>query len=270
MAERQLTGLVAALAVLLVLALMWDAFGRPHARRPPTPPLPTATPVPDTVPARPLARAETVPMQASQGAAVQPSGPGYLELLGRSETRRRIRASAGITYLNDMMASSADSMLHRWDNRIRDPVRVYLGSGTAANFQPVFLDEVRSAFARWQEAGVPVRFDPGADSTTAEVRFRWRLQFDVDRSGQTDLEWDQDGQLHSGVVTLATFDPKGRPMDAHDVRVVALHEIGHLIGLEHSPDSTDLMYANTKVRDLSGRDIQSALLLYQLPSGPIR
>src|SRR5207253_1987518 len=57
------------------------------------------------------------------------SGPSYMELLARSETRRRIRASMGYTYLNEVVAQSEDSMLHRWDNRILTPVRVFLGPG---------------------------------------------------------------------------------------------------------------------------------------------
>ena len=109
-----------------------------------------------------------------------------------------------------------------------------------------------------------------ADSAAAEVRFKWRLQFEIQRTGQTDLTWDQDGRLVNGVVTLATFDPAGRPLSVDDVRVVALHEIGHLIGLDHSADSTDIMFAMTKVRDLSSRDIASARLLYQLPPGTLR
>jgi len=40
------------------------------------------------------------------------------------------------------------------------------------------------------------------------------VQFDIERSGQTDLVWDQDGHIDSATVTLATFDPKGRPMTA--------------------------------------------------------
>jgi predicted Zn-dependent protease len=51
---------------------------------------------------------------------------------------------------------------------------------------------------------------------------------------------------------------------------VALHEIGHLLGLDHSPDSTDLMFAKAVVRDLSPRDVRTAQLLYDLAPGSLR
>lgn len=208
--------------------------------------------------------------QTGSGIAVESGGPSFLDLAARADIRRRVRDSYPLTYLSVIVAESSDSMLHRWDDRVGRPVRVYLARGRAANFRPEFLDAVRAAFARWQDAGVPVRFDCAADSADAEVRFTWRTQFDIDRTGETDLEWDRDGHLQSAVVTIATFDPDGRPLGPDDVRVVALHEIGHLIGLDHSPDSTDLMFAKAVVRDLSPRDIRTAQLLYELAPGSIR
>jgi hypothetical protein len=265
MAERSVSPLVAGAVAVLVLAVLWDAM---RAGRHAPPPPPHVAAVPDTV-ATPVVRRDTLAARSAVPVDTAPT-TSYMDQLARSETRRRIRASAGIAYLSDVLATSTDSMLRRWDNRIATPVRVWLPPGTAANFQPSFLDAVRGAFARWGEVGVPVRFDLTADSTSAEVRFQWRVQFEIERSGQTDLVWDQDGHIDSATVTLATFDPKGRPMTADDVRIVALHEIGHVIGLEHSPDSSDIMFPTARVRDLSSKDIQTALLLYQLSPGSIR
>ena len=265
--------LVAALIVFFASAVLWDAFVRtPHARHgADAGPAPAASLAPPDTAAlsRPVA-AETAAHTAPPPPADGLSGTSYMVLLARSETRRRIRASAGRTYLNEIVAESQDSMLHRWDNRILSPVRVLLPPGRVANFQPSFLDAVRRAFQRWQEAGVPVRFNLDADSSSAEVRFQWRIQFEGERTGQTELHWDEDGHLTDAVVTLATFDPKGQPLGPDDLQVVALHEIGHLIGLDHSSDSTDVMFTTTKVRDLSPRDIQTAQLLYQLAPGSLR
>ena len=282
--ERRLSIVVSAAVAFALLTVLWNAFVRPthRVRAGPAPDAPLVlVPTDSATAARDsAARATSSPPGAAPVAPTSlspappppadPGGPSYMVLLARSEIRRRIRASAGLTYLNDIVAASADSALHRWDNRTTPPVRVFLTAATVANFQPAFLAAVRGAFERWEQAGVPVRFALDADSASAEVRFQWRIQFEGERTGQTDLEWDEDGRLTGGVVTLATFDPKGQPLGPDDVRVMAMHEIGHLIGLDHSHDPGDLMYAAPKVRELSPRDIATALLLYQLAPGPLR
>jgi hypothetical protein len=267
--ERRLTGMIAAAAVLIVLFIMWDLF-RPDPRpRPgPEPDIAVTSLEPPIAPAAPAPSTQTTAGGALPTTEVRHEG--YIELLARSETRRQIRASAGSTYLNDMIAVSEDSMLRRWDNRSVTAVRVWFAPTNAANFQPTFPDAIRRAFGQWTASGVPVRFDFGADSAQAEVIVRWRIQFEIERTGQTDLTWDENGHVQSAVITLATFDPKGRPMEADDVRVVALHEVGHLLGLDHSGDSTDIMFPTAKVRDLSNRDVRTALLLYQLSPGTLR
>jgi len=284
--ERRLSILISAAVAFILLTALWNAFvrpARPVRAGPPAAAPPVVVPAENAATARDSAAraaspapaptpapAAAMPTPPATGPAGEAGGPSYMVLLARSEIRRRIRASAGLTYLNDVVAASSDSGLHRWDNRSAHPVRVYLPAATVANFQPAFLDAVRGAFEAWQQAGVPVRFALDADSASAEVRFQWRIQFDGERTGQTDLEWDDDGGLTSGVVTLATFDPKGQPLTPDDLRVMAMHEIGHLLGLDHSPDPGDLMYARPKVRELSPRDIATAALLYQLAPGPLR
>src|SRR5207247_8513254 len=70
------------------------------------------------------------------------NGTSYMVLLARSETRRRIRASAGLTYLTDIVAERQDSMLHRWDNRIQTPVRVYVAPRRVANHRPGYVGAI--------------------------------------------------------------------------------------------------------------------------------
>ena len=238
-----------------------DAINPPISPAPAPAPAPAPTPTADSTGPAADAPAESAGMNVPGG---------YFDQLERAQTRRQLRASAGVTYLNDVVAESRDSALHRWNNRIRDPVRVYLPRDTVENFRPAFLDAVRAAFTRWDAVGLPVRFAFVDNSTEADVVFHWRRQFDIDRTGQTDLTWDGDGHVQSAVVTIATFDPKGHAMGVDDVRIVALHEIGHLLGLNHSSDSADVMFGHTVAHDLSLRDEASARLLYQLPPGSVK
>lgn len=273
MVERRILILASALIVLLASAALWNAFVRrpPRAADAPAPAgtadsVTTTSSAPNGPP--PTGAAGVAPPGSQQTGDA--GGPSYIVLLARSEIRRRIRASAGLTYLNEIVAESADSEIHRWDGRMSSPVRVLLAPSRTANFQPAFLDQVRAAAQRWVEAGVPVRFEFDADSSSAEVRFQWRIQFEGEKSGETNLLWDDEGKLTGGTVTLATFDPKGQPLGPDDVRVIALHEIGHLLGLDHSKDPGDIMYAQPKVRDLSPHDIATVQLLYDLAPGSLR
>jgi hypothetical protein len=268
--------MIAAAGVLIVLFIFWDVF------RPTPQPVAAEGDGPVRIAEPPPVPQQVVPPEAppssatttTQGNAVplDPSGrePSYMELMARSETRRRIRASASTTYLSEMIDASGDSMLRRWENRQTAPIRVFFAPTHAANFQPAFLDAIKTAFGLWANAGVPVRFEFDADSSNAEVTVKWRIQFEIERTGQTDVTWDDNGNIQSAVITLATFDPKGRPMDQDDIRVVATHEVGHVLGLDHSKDSTDIMFPTAKVRDLSDRDVRTVLLLYQLTPGSLR
>src|SRR2546430_12546591 len=206
--ERRLSILISAAVAFVLLTALWNSFVRPAhpvragpAADAPLVPVPAessaaardsaaraASPAPATASAPAAPPPPPPPPPPTAGPGGDAGGPSYMVLLARSEIRRRIRASAGLTYLNDIVAASSDSGLHRWDNRRARPVRVYLTAGTVANFQPAFLDAVRSAFEGWEQAGGPGRLARPADLPSPPGRVHAGIPFQSERPRPTHLQ----------------------------------------------------------------------------------
>jgi hypothetical protein len=127
-----------------------------------------------------------------------------------------------------------------------------------------FWDETVRAMQAWNAiGGVPVAFQPTLHAQSADVEFRWIRRFDTHQAGTTDWETDGEGWLSSAVVTLATQHEGGTPMSDEFLLLVALHELGHVIGLPHSDDPSDVMHPGNRNMALSDRDIRSARQMYE-------
>jgi predicted Zn-dependent protease len=170
------------------------------------------------------------------------------------------------TYLPYML-SQDDSVLKRWASR-SEPLSVFLPDGAVRGFTPQMADAARNAFGRWERvADIPVRFTFVRDSAHADVQVKWIEAFPMRRTGQADLVWRRDGWLQTGSLTLATHTQDGDLLTSDAVYTVALHEIGHLLGLDHSDDSADVMFQSTEIHDITARDRRTARLLYAIPPG---
>jgi predicted Zn-dependent protease len=113
--------------------------------------------------------------------------------------------------------------------------------------------------------GFPLEFRPVLDVTEADIEFRWITRFSTAQAGLTDRQLDDSGFIERVTVTLADTHSDGMQMSDEFIRLVALHEIGHVVGLPHSENPADVMHPGNRNLKLSHRDIRSVRILYGLP-----
>jgi hypothetical protein len=187
-----------------------------------------------------------------------------------AEMRRRVQNGIDGTYLSELL-TARDSVMARWPDRIGRPLRVFIREGERLEgWNADFLPVVRDAFDTWTQAGIPVRFSFTADSALADIHVRFLDRFANGISGKTVWSRDANYWLVSSDIQLAIVHPSGGIVTPPQMRAIALHEVGHLLGLDHASDSENIMAARVRVRELSEADKATIRLLYSVPAGSLR
>lgn len=193
-----------------------------------------------------------------------------IDHMNPSELRMRILQGARGTYIGDVLAAR-DSAITRWPDRVRRPLRVWVASpGYLEGWLPEFTTAVFDAFQAWVDVGVPLRFDFVVDSAAADVHVRFTTSFPNGISGKTIWSRDRDWWLVATEIELALTRSNGVLITTPQLRAIAIHEVGHLLGLDHSNDSGDIMAERVHVRDLSEADRLTARLIYSVPAGSLK
>jgi hypothetical protein len=191
---------------------------------------------------------------------------------GRDASKERRKRDEGRReYLADVLRQR-DYVVERWADRKGKPIRVWISapSRKVSAWDDDFPAAVRSAFAEWQDRRLPVRFTFVNDSASAEVRVRWVSRFSTDESGRTVWWSNQRSMITRAEVTLSTHASDGGAQDPISLRAVALHEVGHLLGLDHCSEASNVMAPWVQVSSLSAADRETARRLYQMPLGKVK
>lgn len=258
---------VAALALLL---LGMAAFIVVQARRVPIRPVTVAVAPVDTealapepaatVPTRIEGEADLVSVRSS-------SSPAPRRDL--AEIQRRLTDGESGTYVREILLQRGDNNA-RWADRQMEPLRVWIQPHSdLPDFHASYPVRAREAFERWTRAGVPVAFTFVVDSARSDIPVVWVDKFDMPISGRTRWTRDQHWWIVGSSIEVALHHQSGTPLEPEAIYVITLHEIGHVLGLDHTQDDRSIMAAPVRVRDLSLADEHTAQLIYSIPPGSV-
>ena len=201
--------------------------------------------------------------------------------------------SLGLTPAASMLVSRSlelhGGMVVRWPEG-RAPLAVWIrppllvrraGSRTAPETDHVDLAvwtwAVVSALEHWKGLTARVEFAVARDSSSADVHVTWVARLPPlpntrpsRTAGRSAVERDaSSGVVVAARISFAQMDRDFRPFSPEDVHAVAVHEIGHVLGLAHHDEGESVMNTDVRSGQITAADRAALEAWYSLPLGQV-
>ena len=167
-----------------------------------------------------------------------------------------------------------EDVLLRWPKR-KMPLKVHLGEPPDGLFEnpEALMDVVRDGVTDWTDVAAPgiPSFEFVDDPGDADIPIVWEPEpdgswyiahcvYDIDFFTR---------RFGVARILLTGKRQQGVPADLSEVYLTMLHEMGHALGLGHSPEPSDVMYARGIWWSIgmTARDRETLALLYRRPVG---
>jgi hypothetical protein len=184
--------------------------------------------------------------------------------------RKRLAEHEHGTFIGEILAAR-DSLLARWMDRKSKPITVWIDEQSPlVGPDQALASNVRRAFSDWGQAGVPLAFMFVGSSNGAEVKVSFVDHFDRQMSGLTLWTRDPNGWILGGTIQLSLRTGSGHLLNSDQLYAIALHEVGHMLGLDHTSDTTAIMTPRVSALALTPKDVATMQLIYELPPGSVK
>ena len=183
--------------------------------------------------------------------------------------RGQLMQQAGSNYSDNILF---DDRLIRWNNS--KPITYSINGN---NVPQEYIDVVKEAFMQWQTVtNGEINFnESGNPNANINVSFVDSIldsaSYDPNMIGKTDPIVDRNDVLQNMKVSIKKRDAHGNDYNVDQLYTLALHEIGHALGLgAHSSDPNDIMYYTGDRmeegyrKDITDRDLNTLRLLYRM------
>jgi len=186
----------------------------------------------------------------------------------KERARATVREHEADTYLSEILLAR-DSSLARWKPHSHLSVWVQQRP-ELEDWDAEYIEAVSDAFKEWDDVELPVRFRMVSDSAQADIHVTWVPKFNEQISGRTRWSRDENWWIVKADIVLAIHHLQGDRLDQSAMKAMTLHEVGHLLGLDHTQNSGSIMAPRVRIRELAPIDKATVTVLYSVNAGSLR